>query len=184
MKQTTSKTLRAQRDLLKIVPFTEDFITDSYVGWLNDPEVVKYSRQRYSKHTKESSRTFLNHMRPGHFWAILKADTNTHIGNISATVDNENQIADLAILIGQRSVWGQGYGLDAWRAGISLLHDRGMRMVTGGCMASNKAMVRVMEKSGMVPYYTRTGYFLLDGKPVDSIHYVTHSLRADPPEIL
>ncbi|MCC6247256.1 MAG: hypothetical protein IT499_05810, partial [Rubrivivax sp.] len=36
--------LRGRR--VRLRPFTAADITDAYIGWLNDPEVVRYSNQR------------------------------------------------------------------------------------------------------------------------------------------
>lgn len=168
--------VRIDCERVSLVPFTEDFLTPVYVGWLNDAEVVKYSRQRFSNHTGESCRNYLESMKKSgdFFWAILDRKSGKHIGNISASIDRQNSVADIAIMIGERSVWGKGYGLDAWVAAMKYLHhEAGIRMVTGGCMATNKGMMRVMEKAGMKPYYTRAGYFMDRGQAVDSVHYVS-----------
>ena len=170
------ETARIDRGQVGLVPFTEDFLTPVYVGWLNDAEVVQYSRQRFSKHTEESCRNYLDYMKKSgdFFRAILDRKSGKHIGNISASIDRQNSVADIAIMIGERAIWGKGYGLDAWMAAMEYLHhEAGIRMVTGGCMATNKGMMRVMEKAGMKPYYTRAGYFLDHGQAVDSVHYVS-----------
>jgi len=44
---------------LRMVPFSEAHLTTRYVGWLNDPEVVRYSEQRHQTHTIESCRSYL-----------------------------------------------------------------------------------------------------------------------------
>ncbi len=170
------ETARIDRGQVSLVPFTEDFLTPVYVGWLNDAEVVKYSRQRFSTHTEESCYSYLEYMnKSGDFFrAILDRKSGRHIGNISASIDRQNSVADIAIMIGERAVWGKGYGLDAWTAAMEYLHNElGVRMVTGGCMATNMGMMRVMEKAGMKPYYTRSGYFLDQGQAIDSVHYVS-----------
>lgn len=170
------ETARIDHGQVSLVPFSEDFVTPVYIGWLNDAEVVKYSRQRFSMHTEESCRNYVEYMKKtGDFFrAILDRKSGRHIGNISASIDRQNSVADIAIMIGERTVWGKGYGLDAWMAAMEYLHiEAGIRMVTGGCMATNKGMVRVMEKAGMKPYYTRAGYFLANGQAVDSVHYVS-----------
>jgi RimJ/RimL family protein N-acetyltransferase len=170
------ETARIDHGQVSLVPFTEDFLTPVYVGWLNDAEVVKYSRQRFSTHTIESCRSYLDHMnKSGDFFrAILDRKSERHIGNISASIDRQNSVADIAIMIGECMVWGKGYGLDAWVGAMDYLHNEvGIRMVTGGCMATNKGMMRVMEKSGMKHYYTRTRYFLDQGSAIDSVHYAS-----------
>lgn len=170
------ETARIDHEKVSLVTFTEDFVTPVYIGWLNDGEVVKYSRQRFSMHTEESCRNYLEYMKKSgdFFRAILDRKSGRHIGNISASIDRQNSVADIAIMIGERSVWGKGYGLDAWMAAMEWLHNEaGIRMVTGGCMVTNTGMMRVMEKAGMKPYYIRAGYFMDQGRAIDSVHYVS-----------
>ena len=165
---------------ITLIPFTEDFITDRYLSWLNNPKVVRYSRQRSTRHTKETALRFLETTKKSdsYFWAVLNAKTGDHIGNVSVTMDRPNSVADIAIMIGEHSIWGQGYDLEAWSLVLHHLHKEGIRLVTGGCMATNTAMIRVMEKSGMRPYFTRAGYFLDQGRPVDSVHYASGGIPA------
>ena len=35
---------------LQIIPFREEYLTERYVSWLNDPEVVRFSDQRHRQH--------------------------------------------------------------------------------------------------------------------------------------
>ena len=164
-------TLETPRLVLKA--FSDELLTERYAGWLNDPDVVRYSEQRHQNHTLESCRRFVDSFSdgPDHLWAIIETDKGLgHIGNINTAVDAPNKVADIAILIGEKQAWGGGLGAEAWTAVVDYLLDAGgMRKVTAGCMAENKAMVAVMEKSGMTEEARRQGNFLLDGKPVDMV---------------
>lgn len=46
----------SQIDGKKVVlrPFSVSDVTGEYVGWLNDPDVVKYSNQRFVTHSKST----------------------------------------------------------------------------------------------------------------------------------
>jgi RimJ/RimL family protein N-acetyltransferase len=144
------------------------------VGWLNDPEVVRYSEQRHRIHTIESCREYWRSFvgTPHHFWAILVSGSQLgHIGNINAYVDEKNRLADVGILIGEKTAWGQGYGLEAWIAVcMHLLNEQGVRKVTAGTSAANKGMLRIMEKSGMVADGRRVRQYIFEGKETDIIH--------------
>lgn len=168
---------------LRLVPFEERHLTDRYVGWLNDPEVVRYSEQRHRRHDLASCRQWVEGMRAGGhpFWAIETSEAALgHVGNVAAYVDRANRVADVTILIGERAAWGRGLGMEAWRATCDwLLAGAGMRKVTGGAMAANRAMVRVMERTGMRPDGVRAGQFLLDGRAVDLVHYARYAPAQD-----
>lgn len=167
----TAPTLETRR--LTLVAFADEHRTKRYVGWLNDPEVVRYSEQRHRRHTLSSCREFVGSFvgGPSHLWAIIEKQRGLgHIGNINSAVDEPNRTADVAILIGEKKAWGQGLGAEAWTAVVDyLLGPGGMRKVTAGAMAENKAMLKIMEKAGMAEEGRRRGQFVLDGREVDAI---------------
>ena len=169
-----AETVPIETARLRIVPFSEDYLTPRYVAWLNDPEVVRYSEQRHRHHTLESCRDYwLSFVEtPHYFWAILVSEGQLgHIGNINAYVDEKNRLADVGILIGEKAVWGQGYGSETWCAVCEhLLNEKGIRKVTAGTMALNMGMLRIMERSGMVADGRRLRHYLFEGKETDIIH--------------
>jgi RimJ/RimL family protein N-acetyltransferase len=160
-------------DRLTLHPFdTARHLTAQYVAWLNDPDVVRYSEQRHKTHTLESCRAFAEgfDQGPSRLWAIERRDDDTHIGNIHADIDANNALADVAILIGNRYAWGHGFGLEAWNAVLDwLIQEAEIRKVVAGCMISNIAMVRIMQKSGMTTDGERKAHYLLDGQPEDVV---------------
>jgi [ribosomal protein S5]-alanine N-acetyltransferase len=169
-----AETMPLETARLRIVPFSEVHLTPRYVGWLNDPEVVRYSEQRHRAHTIESCREYWRSFAgtPHRFWAILvSAGPLGHIGNINAYVDGKNLAADVGILIGEKGAWRRGYGLEAWRAVCGyLLETAALRKVTAGTMAANKGMLRIMEKSGMVDDGRRIRQCLFESREVDVVH--------------
>ncbi len=160
---------------LNIVNFTGDHITDKYIAWLNDKELTRYSRHRYTKHTKKSCEDYLKSFQetPNFFWAIIAKDnTYGHIGNINAYVDLVHTTADIGILIGEKSIHGKGFGLEAWMAVCDfLLEKQHIRKVTGGTLSCNKPMIRIMEKANMVPDGRRVRHRVVDGKAVDEVYF-------------
>jgi [ribosomal protein S5]-alanine N-acetyltransferase len=159
---------------LLLVPFSEEHLSQRYVDWLNDPDVVRYSEQRFQRHTLESCRAYWKSYEdtPNYFWAILCRDLQMlHIGNINAYVELNNLVADMGILIGERQTWGQGYGEEAWVAVCKfLLEEMNLRKVSAGTMSVNLAMLRLMAKAGMVDDGRRLRHYLWEGQEVDIIH--------------
>ncbi len=166
-------------DRVLLRSFTEEYITLEYVSWLNNPEVVKYSEQRHKKHSKQSCKEYYQSIQKNghHFWAILNNQTSKkHIGNLTAYIDKNNLIADMAIMIGDLSFQGQGYGREAWMLACEyLLESKEIRKVTAGTMAINKPMLKIMEFSGMQQEGIRSQHFLVNGKPVDLIFVAKYS---------
>lgn len=170
---------------LRIDPFSKKYLTEGYVSWLNDPEVVHFSEQRHRVHTLKSCREYWDsyNATPNLFWAIVtRVEPFLHIGNITATVDLHNQLADVGILIGEKKIWGQGYGLEAWIGVCEYLVSAGLRKITAGTLASNKAMLKVMQRSAMVEDGRRIRQVILgDGSEVDMIYNAIFADDWSPP---
>lgn len=177
---TDCQSIFIEQNKLRIVNFTEKHITPSYISWLNDKAVVKYSELRHHTHTYESC---LNYFRSfqntdNYFWAIEVFEKNkwVHVGNINAYFNTKNNIADIGILIGEKSIWGKGVGLLAWKAVCDFLFDEcRVRKVTGGAMSANKAMLKIMQRVGMVEDGKRERHYVCDGEEIDILHYALFS---------
>lgn len=134
--------------------------------WLNNKKVTKYSEQRHKKHSTFTQVRYYSQLKQNDlFFKIIR--NKTHIGNLLATVDTRNDIANVGILIGDTRYWKKGLGEEAWRAFIEHVLARGIRRVEAGCMGENQAMVKLataacMNLDGQIP-----GHFLLRNKPVD-----------------
>lgn len=157
---------------LSIRKFQEDDVTDRYVSWLNDPETVRYSEQRHTAHSYETSMNYLAHVRKVGDWflAIIQNETDIHIGNITVAFDHPNGVADMAIMIGEPAVRGKGYGLEAWTAVIDqLLNGAGIRKVTAGTMSVNRPMLAIARRSGMIEEGKQRRQYLLGVTEVDRV---------------
>ena len=170
------KPIKAER--LTVTPFTEGHLTDRYVSWLNDQEIVRYSEQRHRPHTLESCHAYFESFRDGAdcFLAIIADDPDLgHIGNISVTIDEPNAVADVAIMIGEKQTWNGGYGSEAWNAVVqALLSDLGMRKVTAGTMSVNLPMLRLFAKADMEVEGCREKQFLWEGGETDLIYVAAY----------
>lgn len=159
---------------LILVPFSEKYLTYRYIGWLNDPEVVRYSDQRFKKHTLESCRKYMRSFdgTPNRFWAIVSKDKGLgHIGNITVYNDTAHSTADIGIMIGEKSAWGKGYGTEAWVAVCDyLLKKAKVRKITVGTLSVNRPMLGIIRKSKMVPDGIRKRQCLFNGREVDMVH--------------
>ena len=153
--------------------FTENDIDERYLGWLNDPEVVKYSNQRFIRHTIESSIAYLKTFNNSSyiFLFINSCDQDIPLGTLTIYYSPQHQTADVGILIGEKSLWGNGYGQDAWDTIIKLLSRLpGIRKITAGAISANIGMVNLMIRSEMSFEAAKMGQELLNEVPVD-LHY-------------
>ncbi|WP_333874408.1 GNAT family N-acetyltransferase [Methylobacter sp.] len=162
--------LRLTGQLVTLRPFAEADIAQRYIDWLSDPELMKYSNQRFRSHSADNCRDYLAsfHNSDNLFMAIIY--DGQLAGTMTAYVSSVHQTADIGLLIGTQSQ-GKGLGKDAWVALMAHLFRSGIRKVTGGTLRCNSAMVRIMESAGMQPDGIRVAQELVDGKPEDILYF-------------
>lgn len=158
---------------VRLTPFTEAHITPTYLGWLNNQSLMRFSRQRLVTHTAESSRAFLASFSgsPNFFWAIQRVADGRQVGTLTTYVDTHHRTADLGILVGPEAA-GTGCGKAAW--GLALQHGftaLGLRKITGGTSAKNLGMVRIFEHWHMIREGTQRAQELLEDGPADVLLY-------------
>jgi [ribosomal protein S5]-alanine N-acetyltransferase len=158
---------------LQLVPFAAACICPEYLGWLNDPVVTRFSNQRFRRHTVDSAREYLDSFRgtSNRFIAIRVGADGRMIGTMTVYLAAQHGTADLGLLIGDRAVWGRGYGLEAWSGLMSQLLGEGLRKITAGTVRPNVGMQRIMERSGMRLEAVRARQELVEGEEVDVLYY-------------
>jgi RimJ/RimL family protein N-acetyltransferase len=173
---------------VRLRPFTASDIDDAYVGWLNDAEVVRYSNQRFVRHTRAScERYFESFVGSANLFVSLRVidagaeravargierPAERAVGTMTAYRSLPHGTADVGILLGDRSVWGRGIGLEAWQLLTDwLLATPGLRKVTAGTLACNRSMLAVAERSGMQREGVRRAQEIVGGVPTDIVYF-------------
>ena len=171
---TLANALPLHGDKVDLFPFVTSDVTDTYIGWLNDPEVTQFSNQRFLKHDHDSCMKYLatffnsNNL----FLSVRRRDYGQAIGTMTVYFSAHHGTADVGILIGERTVWGMGYGQDAWSTVIGWLScHRAIRKVTAGTVAGNHGMITLIERSGMELEAVRKNQEIVEGKPADLLYY-------------
>lgn len=158
---------------VRIVPFNENHLNEKYVSWLNDKDVVRYSEQRHFKHSLESCKRYFENQKlsDNYFLAIeLIGKENRHVGNIGLSVNNENNIIDLSIIVGDKTVWGSGIGTAAWSLALKgIFNNLNFRMVTAGTMGLNEPMLKLIKRSGMKIDGILPNRFIFEERYVDLV---------------
>lgn len=155
-------------------PFTVEDISEVYLGWLHDPEVMRFSNQRFSIHTRDTCLAYFASFKnsANYFLAICDRRDGTMVGTLTVYRSVPHATADIGIMVGERRVWGHGVGAEAFALVLAALRSSGLiRKVTAGTLVVNRGMLRVMEKAGMQREATRQAQELIDGVPVDVVYY-------------
>jgi [ribosomal protein S5]-alanine N-acetyltransferase len=156
--------------IIDLVPFSQEFITNQYIGWLNNKELMKFSEQRHNDHTQKSCTDYYLSFENSDnlLYAILNNDKE-HVGNVNAYVDPINQVADIGIIVGETRC---GYGYLAWKEMMRILFsEKRIRKITAGAMEINKPMIKVFIKSGMKYEYKKRKNFIHNNQFIDLVGY-------------
>ncbi len=158
-----------KRLTLRPVPVRRE-ILNRIVGWLSDPEVVQFSEQRHRTHTPSLQKLYVETMHlPNRYMGIYyKLDL---VGTINAHVDEYNSVANVGIMIGEKQLWGQGIGREAWKAFCDDLLENGVRKIESGTMSCNFGMIKIFRVTGMTEEGRRGDHFLFKNNLVDLVQY-------------
>jgi [ribosomal protein S5]-alanine N-acetyltransferase len=147
-----------------------------YLEWFNDPEVCRLNSHHVFPYTRPEALMWVEALagrRDALVLAITMREDGRHVGNLSLQgIDPVSRTAELAIVLGDRSVWGQGIGLEAAR----LLVDHGftalnLNRIACGTLAANVAMRRLAERLGMREEGVRRQAAWTDGAYHDIVEY-------------
>jgi RimJ/RimL family protein N-acetyltransferase len=123
---------------------------EKYSEWLNDLELT-INLSFYSRiSNKDDGKSLLERLSKEHNYSIIDLETNEMIGNCGfGNIDNLNQSADIAIVIGNKLFWNKGYGSEA----LTLLLDYGFKAlnlhnVQLEVYSFNKRAIKSYEKVG------------------------------------
>ena len=139
--------------------FTIENLNDPrYLQWVRDPDVTKYiGRKELTEFVKfEEIQTYVHGLWRNKFClflAVYHLKDNDFIGtfkiNFGSKDGKENGVADMGIMIGNKSYQGQGLATNILGAASSYAFRKlGARKLVGGCVSRNIPMVKAFESVG------------------------------------
>lgn len=151
---------------------SKDDVSEDYVAWLNDEEVVKYTYQKNVTHNLKSAEAYVvekleseNELLFGIFY------NHEHIGNlVLGPISWEHKSAGVSYLIGNKNFWGKGLASKAVKAAVDYAIDElAVEKINAGYFEVNIGSARVLEKCGFVVEGKRVKDILFEGKRIDMI---------------
>lgn len=145
--------------------------TERYVSWLNDPEVVRHTEVVAGGHSLASVEGYVQSCLddPRAILFAIEMDGWGHVGNLRlGAIDQKHRRATLALLIGEKAVWGQGVAADAIKLASNFAFATiGLHKLTAGIYVSHPASRRAFEKAGYECEATLREHAWVDGTAVD-----------------
>lgn len=128
----------------------------NYLCWLLDEEVNQYLELRFNlPKSEEEIWDYVNSINKSSdtiLFGIFDRLTDLHIGNIKiGPINPHHKFADIGLLIGNKSLWGRGYGSSAIKLACDYAFtELGVEKLTAGCYAENLGSFYSFVKQGFV----------------------------------
>jgi len=168
---------------IKLVKFTERYITPKYIGWLNDPDINRFlcvGRIPVSK-DQLGNRNDTNNIMFAMMSNIINDDGKMvedddffeFIGTISINgIDWICRKAEIGYMIGSKDHWGYGIGGEA----VSLVTDYSfnrlnLHKVEAEIVDGNVGSGKILERNGFKEYGRVPDDYYLEGKYYDKIKF-------------
>ena len=166
--------LVGERIYLRLLDETD--ITEDYMGWLNDSEVIRYLETGKFPSTPETIQKYLERFIESStdvVFAIVDRENEIHIGNVSLNDINWiHRTANTGLLIGRKEYWGKRYGFEAWNLVLAYAFERlGLRKITAGVIKGNAASVATLKKLGFKVEGTSRQQYLVEGSYYDAFRF-------------
>ena len=152
--------------------FRPEDVSERYVGWLNDPDIMGQTESRDGGHTLESSREYVALSLADdrcRLWRIVH-DEAGHIGNMRLSdIISFHRRADTAVIIGERNLWGANIASRAINMAASYAFgELKLLKLTAGMLTMNTGSIRAFEKAGFKiearrPLHYRYGDIWVEG---------------------
>ena len=145
-----------------------------YLAWFNDGEVSRLNSHHVFPYTRDAALRWVAALPDRRDALVLAIELDgRHVGNISLQdIDAVGRSAELAIVVGDRTVWGKGIGLEAAQVlvahGFSALN---LHRIGCGTVAANVGMRRIAERLGMTQEGVRREAVWTDGGYHDVIEF-------------
>ncbi len=162
---------------VKLVKFTEQYMTLQYVGWLNDPETNRYlntgrfpvSRQELTPPHGEKNIMFavMSNIGADTAGKLWQDDSYNHyIGTCSLhDIDWVARKGEIGYMIGEKTHWGAGIATEL----VGLLTDYAfnrlnLNKLTAGVVEKNIGSIRALEKNGFKQFAILEQEYYVDGR--------------------
>lgn len=156
---------------IHIKKLTPADVTQAYVDWMNDPDVVQYLESRGRVYMLADVKEYVATVEKSgadHMFGIYLKD-GRHIGNVKiGHVDAVHKHADIGIIIGDKREWGKGYAAEAIAlAGDYAFAKLGLHKLWAGIYANNIGSYKTFLKAGYRVAGVLKEHRLCDGAYVD-----------------
>ncbi|KKN36529.1 hypothetical protein LCGC14_0772650 [marine sediment metagenome] len=165
---------------IKLVKFTDRFVTPKYIDWLNDHDVNKYmctGRIPISKEEVGNRNDYCNIMFAIMTHIVVENDAGVellvgsdsfseYIGTMSINaIDWINRKGEIGCMIGNKHYWGAGLATESMYLLVDYALNRlNLNKVECGVVDGNISSIKMLEKNGFKEYAIIPEDYWVEGK--------------------
>jgi [ribosomal protein S5]-alanine N-acetyltransferase len=160
---------------LKLLPFQKESICDTYINWLNDPEVNRFLEVRLVPQTYETVLAYVRSFYEGtekYMWGVYLKDRDILIGTGTLTdINRHHRRGIIGLMIGDKRYWGKGYGTEVIKLVTDFAFNKlQLHKVTAGAVADNSGSIKAFQKAGFEVEGCLKSHDFGNGVFRDSVH--------------
>ena len=157
---------------ISLRPLTAKDVDEGYLEWINDPKTNEFLESRFKVWSRDDLISYIQKMNDSDsnfLYGIFHDDV--YIGNIKVgPVEPHHGRASIGLMIGNPEYQGKGCGFSALKIIQKFcFDDLGLRKLTAGCYAENKASLNLFLKAGFSVEGTLKEHVLWRGDSCDVI---------------
>jgi ribosomal-protein-alanine N-acetyltransferase len=126
-------------------------ISLDYIKWMNDPEVVQFTEQKYKKHTRKNIGLFLKKIKKDNFSEIYGIFyVKILIGTIKiGNINNLHKTAEISYIIGNKKFWNKGIATIVVKKICDyIFKNLKLKKILAGTYGVAKSSQRILIKNG------------------------------------
>lgn len=151
-----------------------DDVSQAYVDWFSNADVVLYSDNQFRSITLDGQRAYVNAcINDSNVDLYGIFDDTSHIGNIAITgLNSIHKWAELTYVVGETKYWGQGVGNFAVSALIEISRQKyQLNKLCAGLAENNIGSRKVLEKNGFILEGTRQKHLFYNDRFYNQLDY-------------
>lgn len=163
---------------IQLVELNSSMVSNKYVDWLNSPEIVKFTEQRFKKHSLTSVKNFVISKKKskseflyGIFINIKKH--KVHVGNIKlGPINFHHMSAEISYFIGEKNLHNKGIASSAINEVLLIAKKKfKLKKITAGVYSNNIFSKKVLIKNKFKLEGILKKQFNFKNKRVDKLIY-------------
>lgn len=152
--------------------FIKKDLDHEYISWLNNKDLLKYSRNKNTKYNYKKVLQEFNYIKKKNFFfKIIEKKNKKKIGTVIAYPNERIKVINIGILIGNKDYSNKGYATEVYKILINFfLIKEKFDKIEIGCNKNNLSIIKICKKLNF-KLASQTGDNLKFFKSRDKINY-------------